>query len=201
MPKSELPIDKDRPIIDAHHHLWDVGQGHSKPTQAFFMEDLAREARDHNVVASVYLQVGASYLDTGPAALRPVGETEFAAAQAGGFAGSPRLGAIVGWADMTLGDAVEEILQAHEVAGQGLFRGIRFATVQDPNFSHGPPRPAGLLRRADVRRALSCLGRLGHSFDAYVYHPQLPELAETIRATEATSFIVNQRQCRIRSST
>jgi hypothetical protein len=64
--------------------------------------------------------------------LRPVGETEFAEAQARAAPLSgPRLGAIVGCADLTLGDAVDELLEAHATAGRGLFRGIRQVVAFD----------------------------------------------------------------------
>ena len=72
------------------------------------------------------------YRADGPEALRPVGETEFvngiAAMSASGGYGDTRVAAgIVGLADLCLGAAVREVLEAHIGAARGRFRGIRHA--------------------------------------------------------------------------
>lgn len=66
----------------------------------------------------------------GKEALRPMGETEFvngvAAMAASGTYGTARICAgIVGHANLRLGAAVAEVLEAHIRAGGGRFRGIR----------------------------------------------------------------------------
>ena len=82
-------------------------------------------------------QCGAMYRADGPEALRPVGETEFvngvAAMSASGGYGPTRVCAgIVGHADLTLGDRVQAVLEAHLRAGGGRFRGIRHTRCAMP---------------------------------------------------------------------
>ena len=62
--------------------------------------------------------------------LAPVGETEFvqgiAAMSASGDYGNCRVAAgIVSYADLTLGENVREVLEAHVTASPNRFRGIR----------------------------------------------------------------------------
>ena len=90
------------------------------------------------------------YRADGPAEMRPVGEIEFAngvaAMSASGGYGKPRVCAgIVGHADLTLGRAREEVLEAMIVAGGGRFRGIRFiaAIASRPGAMGRHGHPAG----------------------------------------------------------
>jgi len=99
---------------------------------------LADCATGHNVVGSVFLQCHAMYRGTGPEAMRPVGEIEFAngvaAMSASGGYGKPRVCAgIVGHADLTLGARVREVLEAMIGLGGGRFRGIRFISASHPD--------------------------------------------------------------------
>jgi L-fuconolactonase len=74
----EEPLDPKRRVIDAHHHLWDEGDGGAP---AYLSDDLLADINGHNVVGTVYVESGVSYRKDGPQELRAVGETEFAAAQ------------------------------------------------------------------------------------------------------------------------
>src|SRR5258705_3561044 len=117
--RPEPILEPDLPIIDTHHHLWDRG-GHR-----YFLPDfLADAATGHNVVATVFLECHSMYRAGGPAEMRPVGEIEFvtgqAAMSASGMYGSTRVAAgIVGFADLTLGDRVEPVLEAELRPGSG----------------------------------------------------------------------------------
>ena len=129
---DEVAIEPDLAICDAHHHLW-LDNGHTgwPYTLADFHADSAPDnAARHNVVRSVFLECGAEYRDSGPEHLRPVGETEFVARIAVESAASGRteIAAIMGSADLLLGDAVEEVLVAHDEAGGGRFRGGRMSS-------------------------------------------------------------------------
>ena len=115
----EPVLEPDLPIIDTHHHLWDRN-GHR-----YFLHDfLADVATGHTVVATVFLECHSMYRAGGPEEMRPVGETEFvtgqAAMSASGMYGSTRVAAgIVGFADLTLGDRVEPVLEAHLARAAG----------------------------------------------------------------------------------
>ena len=130
---NEVALEPELAICDAHHHLW-LDKGHTgwPYTLSDFHADTSPESpARHNVVRSVFLECGAEYRTTGPEHLRPVGETEFVAALAQESAGSGRteIAAIMASADLLLGNAVEEVLVAHDEAGAGRFRGVRICSL------------------------------------------------------------------------
>jgi predicted TIM-barrel fold metal-dependent hydrolase len=189
---QEAPVDPKRPIIDAHHHLWREGQGLAGAPEYRF-DNLLADINGHNVVGTVFVECGASYRPDGPEPFRPVGETEFAAAEATRSASSraPILG-IVSFADITMGDAVQDVLEAHAVAGRGLFRGIRHIAGHDLKMARPDRLPSrNLLADAAFRQGLKCLGQNEYSFDTFVFHTQLRELAELIQCVPGTLFILN----------
>jgi predicted TIM-barrel fold metal-dependent hydrolase len=130
--------------------------------------------------------------------MRPVGEIEFvtgqAAMSASGTYGPTRVAAgIVGFADLTLGDRVEPVLEAHLKAGGGRFRGVRHSAAWDASDIIGNSEAAGgphLYRRAEFRAGLARLTRLGLSLDAWVFHPQLGEVAELARAHPDANIVL-----------
>ena len=97
---DEPVLQPGLPIVDAHHHLWDL------PAERYLLEELDEDLRDgHHIVATVHVQCGSGYRPDGPAHLAPVGETEFASAIARRAAatGGPRACAgIVGYADLSV---------------------------------------------------------------------------------------------------
>src|ERR671923_1660465 len=131
----EEALDPDLPICDPHHHLWDLRPGRLAP-RYLLDEILADVQSGHNVVSTVFIECASMFKADGPEALRPVGETEFvdgiAAMSASGIYGPARVAAgIVGTADLRLGDAVAQVLDAHLAAGGGRFRGIRQMAAWD----------------------------------------------------------------------
>ncbi|MEI7546964.1 MAG: amidohydrolase family protein [Actinomycetota bacterium] len=188
---TEEAIDAALPIVDPHHHLWD------NPTmKRYLVEDLhADTSSGHNVVGTVFVECQWSYRADGEEALRPVGETERVAAVAKTAAGTgTEIRGIVGFADLTLGDGVEEVLDAHVEAGDGRFRGIRHATAIDPDrrIPRAHTRPtAGLMADRAFRAGVARLGARGLRFDAWIYHPQIPELAALARAVPECTFVLD----------
>ena len=178
----EEPIDPGLPVIDPHHHLWDY------PDSRYLVDDLLEDTGSgHNILQTVFIECTSMYRSSGPPQLQPVGETEFVravTADAGG--GKTQVAAgIVGFADLTLGEAVRPVLEAHMAAGEGRFRGIRHAASWDASEAVGNAHtrpPAGLLLDAAFRQGFACLHPYGLSFDAWLYHPQLSELADLARA-------------------
>ncbi|HTI57236.1 MAG TPA: amidohydrolase family protein [Verrucomicrobiae bacterium] len=186
-------LEPDLPIIDTHHHLWHRGE------HRYFLPDfLADVANGHRVVATVFLECHSMYRAGGPAEMRPVGETEFVAGQAAmsasGLYGPTRVAAgIVGFADLTLGDRVEPVLEAHLRAGGGRFRGVRHAAAWDASDVIGNSEAAGgphLYRSPEFRAGLARLTRLGLSLDAWAFHPQLGEVTELARAHPHANIVL-----------
>src|SRR3712207_1008 len=74
------------------------------------------------------------------------------------------------------------------------FRGIRHrAAWAEPGVLPNQPAnlPAHLLLDADFRKGFAFLRPYGLSFEAWLYHPQLPELADLARAFPDTVIILN----------
>jgi predicted TIM-barrel fold metal-dependent hydrolase len=192
--RKEAILEPELAIIDPHHHLWD------RPGDRYLLDELLTDTGSgHNILATVFVQARAMLRATGPAELRPVGETEFvngvAAMSASGIYGKTRhCAGIVGHADLTLGSRVAGVLEAHQRAGGDRFRGIRHISAWDADASIANPAyapPRGLLADSSFREGFAVLARLGLSFDAWLYHPQIDELADLARAFAETPIVLD----------
>ena len=191
---TEAPLEPELPIVDAHHHLWDDERGR------YLLEDYLKDVNSgHNIRASVFVEAGAMYRNYGDIPSRPIGEVEFvngiAAMSASGHYGISKICAgIVGHADLALGDYVRPVLENLVLAGNGRFRGIRHNLSWDTgnatkfNKFQAPPH---LLLDKNFRKGFSNLYPLGLSFDAWQFHPQLPELADLLSIFPDTSVILD----------
>lgn len=187
----EEAVDPQREIVDPHHHLWSNRSG------VYLSDELiADTTASHNVTKTVFVECFSKYDREAPEPLRPVGETRFVASEAAAAAatGKLKIGGIVSFADMMLGDAVEEVLTAHDNAGDGLFRGIRHAVSHDAD----PAVPGAhtnatdmMMDSAEFHAGVAKLGAMGFSFDAWMYHPQLPQVTRLAQATPGTSIILD----------
>src|SRR6185312_3237540 len=130
-------------------------------------------------------------------AFRPVGETEFvngvaAMSASGGYGPTAVCAGIVGHADLRLGAAVREVLEAHIRVGGGRFRGIRHSSPWDASVIRptNVPDPR-LLADPAFREGFAQLAPLGLSFDSWLYHPQIDELTDLARAFPDTAIVLN----------
>jgi predicted TIM-barrel fold metal-dependent hydrolase len=191
----EPALEPERPIFDAHHHLWD------RPGWRYLLDEMLSDIgrSGHRVIGTAFMQCQAMYRSGGPVPLRPVGETEFvngvAAMAASGTYGETRIcAAIIGHADLRLGNEVRPVLEAHLAAGGGRFRGVRYLTTWDADssllnpLSAGPP---GMLGDQCFRKGFACLAPLGLLFEAWLFHPQLLELADLAQAFPETTIVLN----------
>jgi predicted TIM-barrel fold metal-dependent hydrolase len=189
---KEEAIESNLLICDPHHHLWDF------PDSRYLVDELLTEiGGGHRVRETVFVECLQMYRTDGPPEFRPVGETEFveritAASECG--TGDVRVAAgIVGFADLTLGAAVQPVIEAHMTASSR-FRGLRYTSAWDASDkihnSHTNPTK-DLLQSQSFREGFSCLSKLGLSFDAWVYHPQIPELADLARAFPDITIVLD----------
>ena len=194
MQDVEEILEPDLPICDPHHHLWDY------PTSRYMIEELNADARSgHRIESTVFVECNSFYRAEGPRALAPVGETEVvngvAAMSASGRYGEMRACAgIVGFADLSLGADVAPVLEAHMRAGGDRFRGVRHAGAWDAsdavrNAHTNPPR--GLYGSAGFREGYARLAEHGLSFEAWQFHPQLPEVTDLARAFPETTLVLD----------
>ena len=191
---TEDIIDPARPIVDPHHHLWDRGG------QRYLIEDMAADiATGHHIVATVYVDCRSMYRAQGPEAFRPVGEVEFANATAamsasGGYGRAAICAGIVGHVNLLLGEAARAVLEAEIAASPQRFRGIRHSSAWDADANVAgmyATRPNGLLLDSTFRNGFACLAPLGLSFDAWLFHPQIPELTDLARAFPDTRIVLD----------
>ncbi|PKB65969.1 MAG: amidohydrolase [SAR202 cluster bacterium Io17-Chloro-G4] len=190
---KEEAIEPDLPICDPHHHLWDhIGD-------RYLIDELNADfGSGHQVVQSVFVEVDSMYRASGPLEMRPIGETEFVrgigAQSDSGLYGPTRVAAaIVSYADLTLGAAIEPVLEAHAEAGGGRFRGIRHSCIWDGSPELRTPRfaPQALMADTKFRQGIDALQRMGFSFDAVIYHHQISELADLAQAFPNAVIVLN----------
>jgi len=191
----EPAMEPELPICDPHHHVWD------HPGSRYLVEEFARDVRadgdGHRVTKTVFVECLQFYRPAGPPELRPVGETEFVDGVAGpveGARGTIDVAAgIVGFADLRLGPGAQAVLEAH-VEASTRFRGVRYASAWDQSErvhnAHTNP-PPGLLGDRVFRQGLACVQRLGLTFDAWLYHPQIPELTALAGSMPGLTIVLN----------
>jgi len=187
--EPEAVLDPDLPIIDPHHHLWDVRSYTTEPYASFeqkvyLCEEIMTDIRasGHNITQTVFAQCGAFYRADGPEAMKCVGETEFvngiAAMSRSGLYGPTRLcTGIFSTVDLRAGAAVEPVLEAHLTASPN-FRGIRSAFPSDLNHK--------------FLEGFSLLAKYDLAFDNYSPdYERLPALAKLAAAFPDVPVVVN----------
>ena len=196
---QEDTLEPGLPICDPHHHFWDL-RPQRLPYQRYLLHELLDDiGSGHNVTSTVFVEARSMYRAEGPEEMQPVGEVEFvqglAAAGASGVYGSALPAAsIVGHANLNLGSDVRPVLEALQAASPNRFRGIRHSVTWDPHpeventAAHNMP---GQLASANFREGARVLSGMGLSLEAWMYFPQLPELADFAKAVPDLTIILN----------
>ncbi len=196
---QEPTLEPELPICDPHHHFWDI-RPQRMPYQRYLLHELGADITSgHNVRSTVFIECRSMYRADGPEEMRPVGEVEFvqglAAASASGIYGPGKAAAaIVGHADLHLGDQVEPVLAALQAASPNRFRGIRHSVTWDPHpevENTAAHATQGQLASDKFRAGAKVLAKMGLSFEAWMFFPQLPELAEFARAVPELTIVLN----------
>ena len=141
------------PVIDAHHHVWDVS-AHPQPWLAshpalaplrrkFTVADLAPLAAAEGVTGTVVVQTVAESWET-PELL--------ALAAAGGL-----VAGVVGWVDLTAPGVADALARLRELPG-----GDRLAAIRHPVLIEPDP---DWLARPDVLRGLAAVASAGLAYD------------------------------------
>lgn len=210
---NEPILEPELPIIDAHQHLWDL-----RPLLPMFPEprhpfvesiaDAAYYTFDalhadthsgHAIIGTVFMECGAFYDGSRGEALKVVGEVEFvngvAAQGASGLYGDYRpCAAIMGHADMHLGDGVRPVIEALQAAGGGRFRGVRHTAAWDADpevlFAYSPRFEKRYLDRG-FRAGLAAFGDFDLVFDAWVVEPQLGDFLDLAKNFPNQQFVLD----------
>jgi predicted TIM-barrel fold metal-dependent hydrolase len=183
------------PIVDCHHHLWDLGANrypwlthalvrpiygdYSPIRRSYLIDEFLADTRDFTLLKSVHIEAGHDPAD-------PVRESRWlqAVADAEGSGGFPH--GIVAFADFRSQD-VEAVLAGH--ASVPNVKGIRqlLAGRHDP-WREVEDDP---LREDDWRSRIGLLGKYGFSFDLQVYYQQMARAAELAAQHPDILFILN----------
>jgi predicted TIM-barrel fold metal-dependent hydrolase len=171
------------PIVDAHHHLWDLEanrypwlsgppvEGHFGPYERirknYLVEDYQADIREQHVLKSVHVEAGADPADA-------VAETAWLQGLADRH-GHPH--AIVAYANLAAPD-IRSLLEAHRRFPN--VRGVRMMTRKPGELrpgGGGSPAGPGLMSDSAWRRGFGLLGELGLSFDLQAPVPLMAEAA------------------------
>ena len=189
---TEPILEPELPIIDPHHHLW------TRDGNVYLLPELLADiASGHNVVATVFEECHSMYRASGPDEEKSIGETEFvtgiAAMGASGIFGPTKVCArMVGRVDLMLGSRAGHLLEWHMLASGGRFAGVRQSTAWDASDRiHKVVAHPGMLSDTAFRAGIAALSALGLVFDAWVYHPQLDEVAKLAAAFPNTRIVLN----------
>ena len=192
----EETLEPEIPIFDTHHHFW-VSRPEPVHYQQYLLPELAADVGSgHNVRSTVFIEVRCEYRQDGPVEMKPVGEVEYiqtiADESATGKHGPTRAAAaIIGHADLKLGDGVRPVLEAMQAASPNRFRGVRHSVGWDESPE---------LANRDIKRVLSTNGyRAGAKvlagmdlvLENSLYFHQLSELAEFARAVPDLTIVLN----------
>jgi len=188
-------MDKSLPIVDAHHHFWDLSLGkhpwlcrepwihmrygdYSAIRCDYMPQDYFRDAHGFQVVKSVYVETEWDPDD-------PLGEVDWikGVMQEHGY---PNAVVAQAWLDA---EDVAEVLAAH--GASGVVRGVR----HKPTVTHSPhmpsPHPRGCMSETRWRDGYALLARHGLSFDLQAVHWHMAEAACLARDFPETTIIIN----------
>jgi L-fuconolactonase len=165
-------------IVDAHHHLWDLGVRDQDWITGAALEPLRRDfllgdyqplAVQDAVRASVVVQTVTVDAET-PELLALAATSDLMAG-------------VVGWADLTAPDLTERIAELTALPGGDKLVGLRHQVQSEPD--------PDWLTRADVLRGLVAVARAGLVYDLVITAGQLPAAARAAAAVPDLLFVLD----------
>ena len=194
----EDPISPNIPIIDPHHHLWDVGFGR------YYIEELLEDINSsgHNILSTVYIMSSSNtkiYSKDGLEEFKPLTEIEFATSEGKRADLIPNNkvkvnASIVGSVDLTYGNKLQPVLEKAVNISEGRLKGIRMllASHIDPRISSGAVKSdLGLMLHPNFIDGAKCIQNANLSLDFWIYHTQLNEMEKIARALPDLTIILN----------
>jgi L-fuconolactonase len=164
------------PVIDAHHHLWDLSRREQEWTKAtpaihrsFLEEDLSPLLVENDVVATVLVQT-----------LNDPVETQEFLALAGA---SDIIRGVVGWVHLDAEDVADQIAALRSLPGGQRLVGVRHLVQDEPD-------PLWLCQ-PHVREGVRQLGEAGLVYDLLVRPPQMDAAIDTVRSLPEVRFVLD----------
>jgi L-fuconolactonase len=164
------------PVVDAHHHLWDLAvreQPWTRPYpplhRSFSLDDLRPALRRGRVTATVLVQTVTLAAET-PELLA------LAAAE-------PEIAGVVGWTRLDAPGIGDRLAELRSLPGGGYLAGIRHPVQEetDPDW----------LGRPAVRRGIAAVGAADLTYDLLVRATQLPAAIAAVRALPDVRFVLD----------
>lgn len=174
-------------VVDAHHHVWDLGVRDQPWTAApgleplrrdFGLADLAPEAAAAGVTGTVVVQTVCTPGET-PELLALAAASEAAARASGG----PVVLGVVGWTDLAAPGVADELARLRELPGGDRLVAIRHQVQEEPD--------PGWLLRPEVLRGLRAVAVAGLAYDLVVRAEQLPAATAAAGAVPELSFVLD----------
>ncbi|MFB7918987.1 amidohydrolase family protein [Streptomyces sp. NPDC056061] len=165
-------------LVDAHHHVWDLGvrdqdwirgEALGPLRRTFSLNDLAPEARAAGVGATVLVQT-VVVADETPELLRLAEDSDLVAG-------------VVGWTDLTAPDVAEELDRLRSLPGGRHLVGIRHQVQSEPD-------PDWLLR-PEVLRGLAAVAAEGLAYDLVIVPRQLPAALRAAGLLPQLTFVLD----------
>ena len=190
-----MPAPYAGPIIDAHHHLWDLGLGRhpwlaatagergglgelGRLRRNYLPQDYLRDSARHDVVASVHVEAGWASDDG-------IGETRWLETLDKSRNVAARYVAHVPLADR----AASALIEAQAAFGRVV--GVRDILSWDPDPARRLAARDGIMDDPAWRAGLGLLARHDLSFDLMVFPRQLPDAARLAAAFPDQQFVLN----------
>ncbi len=178
-PVPHVPADDGRSrVIDAHHHVWELGvrdqewitgPGLAPLRRDFTIDELRPQAEAAGVAATVLVQTVCVARET----------PEFLALAAA----DPLVAGVVGWTDLTAPDVADALAALRAEPGGEYLVGIRHQVQGEPD-----PR---WLCRPEVLRGLAAVAAAGLAYDLLVVPEQLPAATAAARAVPGLAFVLD----------
>ncbi len=183
------------PIVDAHHHLWDLSAGHYPTKQDqyddnFFLGDYRKICCDYMPTDYVgaldgYRVIGSVHIQAARAMDEQLAETEWLETMHARF-GVPSV--VVGHVSFVQPDCAA-ILEGH--ARSALMRGIRSRPTTSPGPNVSVAGAPGTMQDDHWRRNFALLQKHGMSWDMRIPYWHLEEGAEVARSFPGIPMVVN----------
>jgi L-fuconolactonase len=165
-------------IVDAHHHLWDLGVRDQDWITGRALAPLRRDflLSDYRSVADANAIAGSVVVQT----VTVPAETPELLALA---AGSDLIAGVVGWTDLAAPDVADKIAALTEMPGGAKLVGLRHQVQSEPD--------PDWLTRPDVLRGLGAIARAGLVYDLVITAGQVATSARAAAAVPDLVFVLD----------
>ncbi|MEV8213969.1 amidohydrolase family protein [Leifsonia sp. NPDC077715] len=168
---------RDRVILDAHQHLWELSRTPQPWIDPVTMPELARDFgpeqhRELLLSAAIDSAILVQTVNTKEETAWLLDVAAWA-----GAAG------VVGWIDLAGTDIGRQIADLRAGPGGAKLVGVRHLTHLEPD--------AGWLERDDVRRGIAAVGRAGLALELVVNAQQLPSIPDLVQALPDVQFVLD----------